>query len=107
MPERDLCLLKLQEPAEGLAPLALCAEQPQAGETVYALGFPGSASDLFARGDDTAGDVTMTDGIISAVRRMRYVEGGPDIMALQINAALSEGNSGGPLVNEQGAVVGI
>ncbi len=107
MPERDLCLLKLQEPAEGLAPLALCAEQPQAGEKVYALGFPGSASDLFARGDDTAGDVTMTDGIISAVRRMRYVEGGPDIMALQINAALSEGNSGGPLVNEQGAVVGI
>lgn len=107
LPERDLCILKLEEPAEGLAPLALSADPPQAGEKVYALGFPGSASDLFARGDDTAGDVTMTDGIISAVRRMRYVESGPDIMALQINAALSAGNSGGPLVNEQGAVVGV
>lgn len=107
LPERDLCVLKLDEPAEGLAPLALSADPPQAGEKVYALGFPGSASDLFTRGDHTAEDVTMTDGIVSAVRKMTYVEGGPDIMALQINAALSAGNSGGPLVNEQGVVVGV
>ncbi len=107
MPERDLCVLKLEEPVEKLIPLALNAEQPQAGDKVYALGFPGSANALFAQGEDTAGDVTVTDGIISAVRRMTYVEGGPDIMALQINAALSAGNSGGPLVNEQGIVVGV
>ena len=49
---------------------------------------------------------TLTDGIVSAINRDVEVDG--RIMTLiQTNAALNSGNSGGPLINEYGQVVGI
>jgi len=49
---------------------------------------------------------TMTDGIISAVDREMTVDG-RTMTLLQTNAALNSGNSGGPLINQYGQVVGI
>lgn len=49
---------------------------------------------------------TMTDGIISAVDRQMSVDGRV-MTLLQTNAALNNGNSGGPLINQYGQVVGI
>lgn len=49
---------------------------------------------------------TMTDGIISAINRDLSVNG-RNMSLLQTTAALNSGNSGGPLVNRYGQVVGI
>lgn len=66
------------------------------GDTVYAIGNP--------LGMELRG--TFTNGIVSAIDRDVEVDG--RIMNLiQTNAALNSGNSGGPLINESGQVVGI
>lgn len=49
---------------------------------------------------------TMTNGIVSAINR-NVVYNGHSMTLLQTNAALNEGNSGGPLVNAAGQVIGI
>ena len=49
---------------------------------------------------------TMTNGIISAINR-NVVYNGHSMTLLQTNAALNEGNSGGPLINAGGQVIGI
>lgn len=49
---------------------------------------------------------TMTDGIISAINR-NVASGGRTMTLIQTNAALNSGNSGGPLLNCYGQVIGI
>ena len=49
---------------------------------------------------------TLTDGIVSAINRDVYI-GGVTMTLIQTNAALNNGNSGGPLINVYGQVVGI
>ena len=49
---------------------------------------------------------TMTDGIVSAINR-DVTSGGRTMTLIQTNAALNSGNSGGPLLNCYGQVVGI
>ena len=66
------------------------------GDPAYAIGNP--------MGYELLG--TLTDGIISAVDREVEVDG-RYMTLIQTNAALNTGNSGGPLVNEYGQVVGI
>ncbi|MDO4812060.1 MAG: trypsin-like peptidase domain-containing protein [Eubacteriales bacterium] len=66
------------------------------GDTVYAIGNPLGVN---LRG-------TLTDGIVSAINRDVYV-GGTTMTLIQTNAALNNGNSGGPLINQYGQVVGI
>ncbi len=66
------------------------------GDEVVAIGNP--------LGKDYTG--TMTNGIISAIDRNVTYEG-HTMTLLQTNAALNEGNSGGPLINAQGQVIGI
>ncbi len=91
-PERDFALLKTstvrQYPHLRLGNSAACSE----GETVIAAGTPLSF------------ETTFTRGIISSVRRSF-----PAYKAsfIQTDAALSPGNSGGPLINLDGDVIGI
>ena len=66
------------------------------GDSVAAIGNP--------LGEEYAG--TMTNGIISAISR-NVSNNGHSMTLLQTNAALNEGNSGGPLVNACGQVIGI
>jgi S1-C subfamily serine protease len=63
-------------------------------EKVYALGFPAAAA--------MGAEVKITEGIISAKSGV-----GGDISKLQISAAVNPGNSGGPLIDEQGNLVGV
>lgn len=93
--ESDIAVLKID--AEGLA----CAEfgdsgAIQVGDEAIAIGNP--------LGEEYAG--TMTNGIISAISR-NVRNNGHSMTLLQTNAALNEGNSGGPLVNIYGQVIGI
>ena len=66
------------------------------GDSVYAIGNP--------LGIELKG--TLTDGIISAINRDIYVDG-RTMTLLQTNAALNSGNSGGPLINVYGQIIGI
>lgn len=66
------------------------------GDKVYAIGNP--------LGVELRG--TLTDGIVSAINRDVWVDD-RTMTLIQTNAALNSGNSGGPLINEYGQVVGI
>ncbi len=68
----------------------------QVGDQVAAIGNPVSPS--------YAG--TMTNGIISAINRNILYQG-HTMTLLQTNAALNEGNSGGPLIDTRGQIIGI
>jgi len=71
-------------------------ENLRVGDAVAAIGNP--------LGVDFRG--TMTDGIVSAINRDIMTEYGP-MTLIQTNAALNSGNSGGPLLNCYGQVIGI
>ena len=91
----DIALLKIQ--AEGLVPAQFGdSGELQVGESVAAIGNP--LSDRFTN--------SLTDGIVSAINRDVTVDG-RQMTLIQTNAALNEGNSGGPLLNRQGQVVGV
>ena len=91
----DIAVLRIE--AEGLAYATFGdSDGLRVGDEAYAIGNP--------LGPAYAG--TMTNGIISAINR-NIVYNGHSMTLLQTNAALNEGNSGGPLVNAAGQVVGI
>lgn len=93
--ENDLAVLKVDE--EGLPAAEFGSSDLLAvGDKAYAIGNP---LGLKLRG-------TLTDGIISAINRDVDVEG-VTMTLIQTNAALNSGNSGGPLINQYGQVVGI
>lgn len=85
---RDIAILSTT--CKTSKPLSIRSASVKTGEKVYALG-----SSLGLTG-------SLSDGIVSAVNR--EVEGN---VYIQTTAPISQGNSGGPLVDEKGAVVGI
>ncbi len=77
------------------------------GSAVYAVGFPGDAEYLSDFALRTSQDATITDGVISAIRTAQIVSGGPSVGIIQTNASINHGNSGGPLFDQNGFVVGV
>jgi putative serine protease PepD len=95
-PSRDLALLRVK--ASGLTPATFAAPNDvRIGDEVLAIGY---ALDL-------DGDPTVTLGIVSSLDRTLGTESGALKGLIQTDAAISSGNSGGPLVNAVGRVVGI
>lgn len=91
----DLAVLKVE--AEDLPAAAFgVSDDLRVGDQVYAIGNP--------LGVELRN--TLTDGIISAIDRDMDVDG-VQMTLLQTTAALNSGNSGGPLINEYGQVIGI
>jgi S1-C subfamily serine protease len=90
----DLALLKINAP--NLVPATLAQSNGlTVGQRVYAIGNPFGLSG------------TMTRGIISAIRSISGPQGNPIEDAIQTDAAVNPGNSGGPLLNSRGEVIGI
>lgn len=73
----------------------------QIGEPVIAIGSPGDGDDPLGLRD------TLTSGIISQVNRFVNIEGSYIPNLLQFDAAVNFGNSGGPLINSKGEVIGL
>ena len=96
----DVAILKID--ATGLTPVTLGnSDGMEVGEQVYAVGNP--------LGELT---YTMTDGIVSALDRVITTQDETtgetqSINMFQISAAVNSGNSGGPVYNEYGEVIGI
>lgn len=92
----DIAVLEILDPLkDNVNTLAFATEEARIGEKVFAIGNPG-------------GDYpyTVTDGIVSAKNRVRGGLTGK-FGFLQTTATVIWGNSGGPLINERGEVVGI
>ena len=91
----DLAVLKVN--GSGLTPAEFGdSGMLRVGDTVVAIGDP--------LGTELRG--TMTDGIVSAINRDLNLSG-RQMTLIQTNAALNSGNSGGPLINCYGQVIGI
>jgi len=92
-PALDLALLKAATTTTAYATFRVAAP-PRAGETVIAAGFP-------LRGLLASGPIVST-GIVNAVAGMR-----DDTTRFQVSAPVQPGNSGGPLLDASGNVVGV
>lgn len=106
-PERDLCILQLPYPNAALKALVLDEASVKRGDAVYAVGFPGAADDLTLSEAYSSEAATITTGIISTIRTTHAIEGGREFRLLQSTAPINHGNSGGPLFNNRGHVVGV
>jgi S1-C subfamily serine protease len=94
----DIAVLKIDAPAADLYPITLGAsEQLKVGQRVYALGNPFGL------------EGTLTTGIISNVNRTlpSRVAGREMQSIIQTDAALNPGNSGGPLLDTSGRMIGM
>src|SRR5512138_3740512 len=91
-PDVDLALLSID--AAGLTPLRPVSVPPRVGEMVFAFGHPWGQRN------------TVTRGIVSALVTAQNRRG-ETLPVVRSDAPLAPGNSGGPLVNARGEVVGI
>ncbi len=84
----DLAVLKIE--ASGLSAVTICDKEHQVGKVVYAIGSSKGLTSTFSQGIITYSN--------------REMEG---VHYVQHDAAISSGNSGGPLVNGYGEVIGV
>ncbi len=96
--EQDIAVLKVDAPAEELAPITLGkSDHLRVGQRVYVLGNP------------FGWDGTLSTGIVSSLNRNlpSRVPGRMMEALIQTDAAMNPGNSGGPLLNTSGQVIGM
>jgi serine protease Do len=91
-PDVDLALLSID--ATGLTPLVPASVSPRVGEMVFAFGHPWGQRN------------TVTRGIVSALIHA-HNRRGDQLPVVRSDVPLAPGNSGGPLVNAKGEVLGI
>lgn len=97
-PDKDLAVLKPQKIPDDLEPAILgSSQQLAAGDAVVAVGFP------YGIGP------SVSAGVVSGMNRHFKSPDGQHVLTglIQFDAAANPGNSGGPLVNMSGEVVGI
>jgi len=93
--EADLALLAVNKSfTKGVEPAAL-GELPELGDTVSVVGFPVGGE-----------EVSITEGVISRIEVQQYEHSKRRLLAATVDAAINEGNSGGPVfMNDK--VIGI
>jgi putative serine protease PepD len=93
----DLAALKVESVPDGVQPLKLAdSDQVQVGDSAIAIGYPLGL------------DRTATAGIVSGLERQISAPNGFSIdRVIQTDAAVNPGNSGGPLLNGDGEVIGV
>ena len=84
----DLAVLKVEQ--NGLVAATVCKNNVQAGETVYAIGSSRGLTNTYSQGI-----ITHADRVLDGVTYVQH------------DASITNGNSGGPLINIYGEVIGI
>lgn len=90
----DLALLVTDAPLPGAKPIPIAQQPAKIGERVIVIGFP-LPDQMGAKAKLTTGDISALSGIVD------------DPRFYQFSAPVQPGNSGGPLLNSSGEVVGI
>ncbi|MGV6810223.1 MAG: S1C family serine protease [bacterium] len=92
----DLALLEVNDPNffEGAVPLSF-GELPQIQQEVLVYGFPTGG-----------GGMSVTKGVVSRIEYQRYAHSGELLLAVQVDAAINSGNSGGPVMSK-GKQIGV
>ncbi|KAG8468491.1 hypothetical protein KFE25_013574 [Diacronema lutheri] len=95
--EPDLALLDVADAAfwEGVEPLEF-GPVPQLRDVVTAVGFPGGLD-----------NISVTVGVVSRVDTVQYIHAAANLLAIQIDAGINGGNSGGPAFDVSGRVAGV
>lgn len=99
----DYAVLKLAKPTTERTALVLRPKSDgvESGEEVRTLGFPADAEKLDDLKDKGIGGITVTSGVIGKATERNGAS------RYQTDAEINGGNSGGPLIDKQGRVVGI
>ncbi|HEX6983998.1 MAG TPA: trypsin-like peptidase domain-containing protein, partial [Planctomycetaceae bacterium] len=96
-PVNDLAVIKIDAPPEKLFPI------PIGDSSLLKVGMR-----VFAIGNPFGLERTMTEGIVSSLNRSLQIRGNRSIKAIiQTDAAVNPGNSGGPLLDSRGQLVGV
>jgi hypothetical protein len=97
--KRDLALIELQKLPETAREVQLAPEGIQPGERVQSIGNPGSTDALWV----------YTSGTVRAVyqKRFRTGAGEHDFRVVETQSPINSGDSGGPVVNNQGQLVAV
>ncbi len=103
--EKDLGVLALEQPLDKPAAVFSTPANVKDGSRVWAVGFPGAAESSAARPESNFMPV-VTHGIIGKFVEKSLGPGSPLIHAIDHSAPVNPGNSGGPLFNVCGEVVG-
>ena len=95
--EADLAVLTVEDPSffDGIEPVMI-GSLPELQEQVVVYGFP--------LGGDA---MSMTAGVVSRIEDQEYVHSNLAFLAIQVDAAINYGNSGGPALSGDGLIVGI
>ena len=95
--DSDLALLAVDDDSflHDLTPAEL-GGLPEMREPVSVVGFPVGGEEL-----------SITEGVVSRIEVQRYTQSGRHLLAITVDAAINNGNSGGPVFNAEGLVIGI
>jgi S1-C subfamily serine protease len=95
--KHDLALIKLEHPPKDLVVLSVAGGDANVGENVFVIGMP------------LGNSWYLTHGIVSDYDYIDFEkqERGGDVEVMQIDANINRGNSGGPVMNDRGEIVGV
>lgn len=105
---KDIAILKLPEPTTERSPLMIAdVDSVDAGDVDYVLGYPDYGESNVTKHDET--DIMIVSGVVSKRDKIDWAErnDGSNVEVFLTDAKSSNGNSGGPAINEKGAVIGI
>lgn len=102
MPGKDIAVLKVQAPYQLPTVSFAKTEEVSVGEDILVYGYPNPVMNNEYLSNETVSEPTLTKGIISAWKKT--INGWP---VMQMDAGINHGNSGGPVCNERGEVIGV
>jgi serine protease Do len=102
IPGKDVAILKMSEKHQYPTIRVGDDQDMRIGDQVFVLGYPAVATFHPLISEESMAEASLTRGLVSARKSMK---GGWDV--LQIDAAITHGNSGGPVMNENGEVIGL
>lgn len=101
----DLALLKIEDSANIVYPALKLAGSNQliSGQKIFTVGFPSASINETMFSNSSERIPTVTTGTLSALRQSP----GGQFNLIQIDATISQGNSGGPILDSNGSVLGV